>query len=315
MKRFAGRLVAVLLVTMMVVGMLSGAAFADEKKHVAMIPPAMTSPWYSAAINGAQEAADELGYELVTMAPPSENDYDGQVRIVEDLITGGIDGLMISAINAEAIVKAVKQANDAGIPVVIYNSLTELEGCEIYCYVGYEEYAGAMSMGDYLAEISGGEARIAILDGLPGDHTTYRKGGFSEACGKHEKMEIVAIEAADWDREKAMNVTTNILTADPTINAFFAESDEMALGAAQAVKAAGLTGKVWILSIDGNPNAVTAVKNGMITATFRSNPEGTGAIAMQQLDKAINGVPSEALKQVVTGQIVDISNAEQFPAE
>ena len=315
MKKFAGRLVAVLLVTMMIVGMISGTAFADEKKRVAMIPPAMTSPWYSAAINGAQAAADELGYELITMAPPSENDYDGQVRIVEDLITGGIDGLMISAINAEAIVKAVKQANDAGIPVVIYNSLTELEGCEIYCYVGYEEYAGAMSMGDYLAEISGGEARIAILDGLPGDHTTYRKGGFSEACGKHEKMEIVAIEAADWDREKAMNVTTNILTADPTINAFFAESDEMALGAGQAVKAAGLTGNVWILSIDGNPNAVTAVKNGTITATFRSNPEGTGEIAMRQLDKAINGIEAESLKQVVTGQIVDISNADQFPAE
>lgn len=315
MKKITGKLLAVLLVAVLLAGMLCGTAFADEKKRVAMIPPAMTSPWYAAAINGAKEAAETLGYELVTMAPPSENDYDGQVRIVEDLITGGIDGLMISAINAEAIVKAVKQANDAGIPVVIYNSLTELEGCEIYCYVGYEEYAGAKSMGDYLAEISGGAARIAILDGLPGDHTTYRKGGFSEACEAYEGMEIVVTEAADWDREKAMNVTTNILTADPTINAFFAESDEMALGAAQAVKAAGLTGQVWILSIDGNPNAVTAVKDGLITATFRSNPEGTGAIAMEQLDKAINGIESESLKQVVNGQIVDLSNAEQFPAE
>lgn len=313
MKRF-GKLVAVLLVVTLLLSVLGGAV-AEEKKRVAMIPPAMTSPWYASAIAGAQKAADELGYELVTMAPPSENDYDGQVRIVEDLITGGIDGLMISAINAEAIVQAIKQANDAEIPVVIYNSLTEIEGCEVYCYVGYEEQAGAASMGDYLAKISGGEARIAILDGLPGDHTTYRKNGFSEACANYEGMEIVAIEAADWDREKAMNVTTNILTADSTINAFFAESDEMALGAAQAVRAIGKTGEIWILSIDGNPNAVTAIKDGLLTASFSSNPEGTGEIAMQQLDKAINGEPAEALMQLVTGVIIDASNADQYPAE
>ncbi len=314
MKRFAGKLVAVLLVTVLALAMAGGAA-AEDTMRVAMIPPAMTSPWYASAIAGAQTVADELGYELITMAPASENDYDGQVRIVEDLVTGGIDGLMISAINAEAIVKAVKLANDAGIPVVIYNSLTELEGCDIYCYVGYEEQAGAYSMGEYLAQISGGSARIAILDGLPGDHTTYRKNGFSEACEGYEGMEIVAIEAADWDREKAMNVATNILTADPTVNAFFAESDEMALGAAQAVKSIGKTGEIWILSIDGNPNAVTAIKNGLVTASFSSNPEGTGEIAMQQLDKAIKGEPSESVLQLVTGVIIDLSNADEYPAE
>lgn len=312
MKNF-GRLMCTLLAVVLMLGMMTGAM--AEGKRVAMIPPAMTSPWYSSAIDGAKKVADELGYELVTMAPANENDYDGQVRIVEDLITGGIDGLMISAINAEAIVKAVKQANDAGIPVVIYNSLTELEGCDIYCYVGYEEQAGAYSMGEYLVDVSGGQARIAILDGLPGDHTTYRKNGFSEACNAVEGMEIVAIEAADWDREKAMNVTTNILTADPTINAFFAESDEMALGAAQAIKSVGKTGEIFVLSIDGNPNAVTAIKGGMLTASFSSNPEGTGEIAMQQLDKAIKGEPSESLKQLVTGVIIDASNADQFPAE
>ena len=86
-----------------------------DKKTIALVPPAMISPYYKSVISGAQEACDDLGYELKTLAPESESDYAAQVQIVEDMITQKVDGIILCAINSDAIVAAVKKANEADI--------------------------------------------------------------------------------------------------------------------------------------------------------------------------------------------------------
>ena len=92
-----------------------------EKKTVALVPPAMISPYYKSVISGAQEACDNLGYELKTLAPESESDYASQVQIVEDMITQKVDGIILCAINSDAIVAAVKKANEINVTIRQYH--------------------------------------------------------------------------------------------------------------------------------------------------------------------------------------------------
>ena len=147
------KLLALVLVMMMV---LSGAALADGK--LGFLPPAMTSPFYASCIEGATPVADALGYELVIMAPESEDDYATQTSMMEDFITQGVKGIAVCGINLDALIPAIKKANEAGVPVVMFNTITELDGVDVYAYSGYNQYNGGKKIADWVNEKTGGEA-------------------------------------------------------------------------------------------------------------------------------------------------------------
>jgi len=126
---------------------------------------------------------------------------------------------------------------------------------------------------------------------------------------KYPEIEVLASQPADWEREKAMNVAENILQAYPDIDLFYGVSDEMALGASQAALAAGK--KIFILGIDGNPNAVQAIKEGRLTATLGTNPRLMGAKIIETMNRFLNGEKVE--KFVVTETVVvDRTNADEY---
>jgi ribose transport system substrate-binding protein len=152
---------------------------------------------------------------------------------------------------------------------------------------------------------------VAIIEGLPSTFTTDRKGGFVDRIKeKYPGIEVVASQPGDWEREKSYNVAQNVLQSHPDVDMFYGLSDEMALGAARAVKEAGKKGVV-IVGIDGNPNAIEAVAKGDITATLGVNPGLIGQKAIETLDKAVKGKTSP--KKVVTDTvIIDKANYKQF---
>lgn len=285
----------------------------EESKKIALIPPAMISPYYKSVITGAQEACDKLGYELLILAPESESDYASQVQIVEDMITQQVDGLILCAINSDAIVSAVKKANEAEIPVVMFNTQNELASGEVACYVRYDQYEAGKKVCDFVAEQFGEDLKTAIIEGLPSDHTTERMGGFADkAKEKYPGIKVVASQAGDWEREKGMNATANILQANPDLDVIFALSDEMGLGAVQAVKEAGSDAKV--VSFDGNPNAVSSIKAGELTSTVSIGGPSTGSMCVEALKKIFAGEEVEPIVNVDT-EIVWAENADQFPSE
>lgn len=277
---------------------------------VAFVPPGMVSPFYAGVISGAMPAAVKLGYKFVIVAPERESDFAGQSRIIEDMVEKKVKGIAMCAINIEAVGTAVKKANAAKIPVVVFNSLIDLPSGEAYAYVGYDQRAGGAKVADYVNKVKNGKAKVAIIEGLPSTFTTDRKGGFVDQIKKYPGIQVVASQPGDWEREKSMNVATNMLQANPDIDVFYGLSDEMALGASQACKAAGKKG-VTIIGIDGNPNAIEAVAKGDITGTLGVNPDLIGAKAIETLDKAIKGQPSP--KKVVTDTvIIDKDNYKKF---
>ena len=289
---------------------LAAPALSLAKSEIAFVPPGMVSPFYAGVISGAKPAAKKLGHDFVIVAPERESDFAGQAKIVEDMVERKVAGIALCAINIEAVGSSVKKANAAKIPVVIFNSLIDLPSGDVFAYVGYDQRAGGAKVADYVNKVKGGKAKVAIIEGLPSTFTTDRKGGFVEEIKKYPGIQVVASQPGDWEREKSMNVAQNILQAHPDVDVFYGLSDEMALGASQACKAAGKKG-VTIIGIDGNPNAIDAVGKGDLTATLGVNPDLIGAKAIETLDKAVKGQPAD--KKVVTDTvIIDKANFQQF---
>lgn len=287
------------------------AAVADMGE-IAFIPPAMESPFYAATIEGAKPAAEKLGYKLLVLSPEKPDDYAGQVKIIEDMVQKKVKGIAICAHDDKAIVTAVLKANEANIPIVIFNSLTDLPGGKVYAYSGYDQATGAAKIAEWINRVKNGSANVAVLQGLPGFHATERTRGFVDKVKEFPGIKIIGMQPADWAREKGMNVAQNMLQANPEINVFYGQNDESALGAAQACKQLGKT-DILTVGIDGNPNAMEAIKKGELSATLYVNPVGIGATAIQLLADAISGKPAPANNKIAVDTIVvDGSTVDQY---
>ena len=130
------------------------------------------------------------------------------------------------------------------------------------------------------------------------DNGEQRKGGALKAFGEYPDIKIVASQSANWETEQALNVTTNILTANPNIKAIFAANDNMAIGAVTAVENAGLAGKVLVSGYDGIPLAIEYVKQGKMQNTIDQLPKKQVAVAIEHALKQINKQPIPAVYYV-----------------
>jgi len=284
-------------------------------KTIAIVPPGLISPFHVQVDQGATIAASIPGVFLYHPAPPRETDFAEQVRIVEDLISRKVDAISVSAIGNEAIVPAVKKANAAGIPFFIHNSLEKLPGGKVKAYIGYNQRKGGRMMGLYAAKLLKKGGKVLILEGVPGYHTRERKAGFLEGikASRNRRIKVVGSQPADWERSKAMTVTENFLQREPNLALVFGCSDEMALGAAAAAKSHGKTG-IYFLGIDGNPNAIEAIRKGDMTATLGVYPKKMGQAVVETIMKVLNGKKVPLIVETPM-EVVSADNAGAYMAK
>ncbi len=271
----------------------------------------MISPYYALTIKGAEAGAKKEGYSLRPISPERETDYAGQVRIVEDMVTEGVDGIAICAINADAISAAVRKANEANIPVIVFNSLTDLPNCKVEAYVGYDQRRCGRTIVDFVAKKLNGKGNIAIIEGLPGYHTNERAGGIRDRIAeKYPDLKIVATQPGDWEREKGMNAAQNMLISHPEIDAFIGLSDEMALGAVQAARQAGREDLI-IVGNDGNPSAVESIREGRLTGSCYTYPHINGLLAIDAFKEIFeNGLTKKIWE--VDMVVINAENVEEI---
>jgi ribose transport system substrate-binding protein len=284
----------------------------SEKKTVAFIPPGMVSPFYAQTIEGAKEQAQKEGFDIKVLAPQREDDFAGLLKIVEDVITQKVDAIAICTTDDKTMAAAIKKANDAKIPVVVFNSLSEIEGTDVYAYVGYDQRKAGAQAAEYLGtKLKDKQFNVAILEGLPGVFTDNRKGGFVDEAKKYSNIKIVATQPADWEREKGMNVATNLYQANNSINMFYGLSDEMAIGAAQAARSANIKDAVTV-GIDGNPATLDSIAAGETTATIYTNPKEMGKEAVVDCGKAIKGEKMDNKIDEIKTIVVDKDNLSEY---
>jgi len=266
-----------------------------DKPTVALVLKTLNHPFFVDMRRGAQEAADRLGVTLQVQAAEREIDVEKQMQIVENLIQTGIQALCITPSGSREIVSALVKAKNARVPIVVVDTRVDAKaaadaGVKTETFVGSDNYAGGKLAGEYLVKASGGKARVAVLEGIPGHETgDSRLRGFRDAVKASPDISIVASQPANWERDQGFNVFQNMLQAHPDIDSIFACSDLMALGALEAISAAHRTGSIKVVGFDALDDAKKAIGEGTMAASVAQFPAEMGRVAIESAVKVIRG--------------------------
>ena len=272
-----------------------GSAAKSAQPTIALVVKTLNNPFFIDMQRGAEEAAKKLGVNLVVQAADREVDVERQMQIIENLIERKVSALCITPSGSREIVPVIVKANKAGIPVLIVDTRADEKalaaaGGKIATFIGSDNYDGGKLAGEFIAAKLGGQGTIAVLEGIPGHETgDSRLRGFREAVAKFPGLKIVASQPANWERDQGFNVFQNILQANPSITALVACTDLMALGATEAIAAAGKTGKVIVVGFDAQPEARDAIKKGTMSATVAQFSARMGATAVEYAHKLLTG--------------------------
>jgi ribose transport system substrate-binding protein len=236
----------------------------------------LNNPFFISVKEGIVELAEDKGSEVKVL--DAQDDTSKQSNDIDDLIQQGVDILLINPVDSAAVAPAVEAANGAGIPVITIDRSSE--GGEVVTLVASDNVEGGKIAAEYIEEISGENAKVAELEGIPGASATNERGeGFNDYA--NDKLDVVDKQTASFDRAKGLTVMENMLQSNPEIEAVFAQNDEMALGAIQAIRAAGKTGEVQVVGFDGTDDGLDAIEAGTLSATVAQRPEEMGKLAMQ----------------------------------
>ncbi|OOQ50680.1 D-ribose ABC transporter substrate-binding protein [Proteus mirabilis] len=259
-------------------------ANALAKESIALVISTLNNPFFVTMKDSAQKEADKLGYDLIVL--DSMDNPAKELANVQDLTVKGTRLMLINPTDSDAVGNAVLMANKAKIPVVTLDRVAN-KG-EVVSHVASDNRLGGKMAGDYIAEKVGNDAKVIQLEGISGTSASRERGeGFKQAVDAH-KLNILASQPADFDRTKGLNVMQNLLTANPAVQAVFAQNDEMALGALRALQTAGRT-DVLVVGFDGTNDGIKAVNRGVLGATIAQRPDQIGIIGIQTADKILKG--------------------------
>lgn len=279
-----GRLgiITLVLVALTAVPMATTAApnsQADEQLTIAFSVPGLNFPFFVHMVNLAEQQATELGnIEFIPL--DGQNQAPKQTADMEAMITQGVDGIVISPIDVQAMVPALQQVVDAGIPVVTVDR--NVTGVETLAHVGADNVRGGEIQGEYVLSLFPDGAEIFELLGQPGASPAIdRDQGLKNVLGGQEAVQIIFEQTANFARDQAITVVESGLGANPNPDAIVCANDDMAFGAAEAAAAAGLD--VPIIGFDALPEALIAIQQGTMDATIEQFPGLQSATALQIL--------------------------------
>ena len=310
---FAGRLLAVAVLSSLSLAMPLSQAHADDAKpKVALVMKSLANEFFLTMEDGAKAYQKEHAgeFELVSNGIKDETDSGNQIRIVEQMIVSGVNALVIAPADSKALVPVVKKAMDAGITVVnIDNRLDPdvLKSKNLSVpFVGPDNRKGARLVGEYLAKekLKAGD-QVGIIEGVSTTtNAQQRTAGFKDAM-EAAQIKIVSVQSGDWEIAKGNAVAASMLNAHPELKALLAGNDSMALGAVSAVRAAGKAGQVQVVGYD-NINAIKPMlKDGRVLATADQYAAKQAVFGIEAALKMLKGEKPE----------VDADNVIQTPVE
>ncbi|WP_133514451.1 ABC transporter substrate-binding protein [Halanaerobium saccharolyticum] len=241
------------------VSVFSGVSFAqdDDQISIGMSFQEMNNEYFIVMREALESAAKSIGAEV--MYTDARHDVNKQISDVQDMVTKGIDILLLNPADSVGAEAAVQYAKDQGVYVIAIDA--QAEG-PIDAFVGSKNYDAGYKAGQEMAKDLNGEGKVAILDGIPVVPILERVEGFRAAISEYPDIEIVDVQNGQQERSKAMSVTENMMQANPDLDAIFSVNDTGALGSLAAIKSANEDIKLY--SVDGHPEAIEAILNGDI---------------------------------------------------
>ncbi|AEA69665.1 putative ribose ABC transporter, periplasmic component [Pseudomonas brassicacearum subsp. brassicacearum NFM421] len=290
----------------------SGAALADLKIGVSMSQ--FDDTWLTYLRESMDKKAKSLPDGVTLQFEDARSDVVKQLSQVESFISQKVDALIVNPVDTAATQRITKAAVAAGIPLVYVNRRPDdpklPEG--VVTVASDDLEAGRMQM-QYLADKMGGKGDIVILLGdLANNSTTNRTKGVKEVLAKYPGIKIEQEQTGTWSRDKGMTLVNDWLTQGRDFNAVVSNNDEMAIGAAMALKQAGTKkGSVLIAGVDGTPDGLNAIKKGEMTVSVFQDAKGQ---ADGSIDTAVKMVKKQPVEQSVwvPYRLITPENVDQF---
>ena len=271
---------------------------------IAVFTKNRSNPAYAAARLGADRVAARMGARVTHYVPDKPDDVDQQQALVARAIEEQPDAVVFVPVHATAMSDSVRKLEAAGIPVVNY--LNRLAHGRFVTFVGSDDFQLGRHIAAYLFRHIGGKGDIVILEGVPAAVTSQeRMRGFHDAVSETPGIRVLASRAADYQQETARRVTAELLAALPRIDGMLCANDVMALGAIEALEAAGR--RAPLVGVNALPEAIAAIKSGKLLATVSFDAMHISSIATEA---AIRHLRGERIRReiLLPAEIVDGSN-------
>ncbi|UNX54229.1 D-ribose ABC transporter substrate-binding protein [Georgenia sp. TF02-10] len=263
----------------------------------------LNNPFFVSLRDGAQDAADEAGVELIVT--DGRDDATQQADQVANFQTQQLDAVLINPVDSDAAGPIVAPLVQSDVPVIAVDRA--VNGAEVSTLVASDNVEGGRLAAQALAEAIGEEGQVIVLQGVAGTSASRERGqGFDEGIADYPNIEVVAKQPADFDRAQGLDVATNLLQANPDVVGIFAENDEMALGAVQALgDRAGQD--VFVVGFDATEDGQAAVEAGTMFATIAQQPEDLGRAAVEA---ALDLLDGEDVEETISVPVVAVRQGD-----
>jgi ribose transport system substrate-binding protein/D-allose transport system substrate-binding protein len=316
-NRSARRVAAVAAVGGLTLALAACQGGSSTGEGIAAVVKGLDNPFFQTMQSGIETQASEGGTEVTVQAANSITDTTGQADKLNSLAGQQFKCFIVNPITGTNLIQGVAALSAKNIPIVnidspIDESAAKAANARIATYIGTDNTGAGTQAAQQMAKLLPQGGTVAMIGGTAGDVTSgERLDGFT--AGVPGNIQIVQTVAADWERQQALTKANDIMTAYPGLSGFFVANDDMGLGVAQAIANRGKTGQIRVISVDGNKDALDAVKSGGIDAVVAQFPYVIGAMGVEACQAAIAGksLPArvDAPVQVVTKENVDAALA------
>ncbi|MBN1478642.1 D-ribose ABC transporter substrate-binding protein [candidate division KSB1 bacterium] len=290
----------------------SGPKTDDTPAHIAIVISTLNNPWFVVLGESAKQRAEELGYEAAIF--DSQNDNAKEADHFENIIAAGYKAILFNPTDADGSISNVEKAKKAGIPTFCMDREINSNTAAVTQILS-DNYTGCVALGEYFVKKLNKKGRYVELLGLVGDNNTWnRSRGFHSVVDNYPDLKMVAQQSADFDRNKAMEVMESILQAHPDIDAVFCGNDAMAMGAYQAIAAAGKAQHVMVFGFDGARDVIDSIRDGKIVATGMQFPKIMARKTAEFADEYIRGRRDFEQKIPIAVELVTRENIKKYAA-
>jgi len=287
---------------------------AKKELTFAVIPKADVFTFWPTVRRGAEAACMELGVKMLWRGAKDETSVTDEIQIVELMIGKKVDGIVLAPQSDTALVQVVEKAVAAGIPVVVIDS--GLKSDKQLSFVATDNYQGGVTGAERLAEVIGEKGKVALIKNIPGSASTEeREAGFRDTIKKFPDIRLADERDAMGNATKANEVVTTILSKHDDLAGIFTANEPGAIGALNAVKLAGKTGKVKVVGFDASPTLIKGIRDGALDSTIVQDPFQMGYRGVKILHDHLQGkeVPKKDLPaaKLVTKENLDSAEIQK----
>ncbi|MDZ4392291.1 ABC transporter substrate-binding protein [Cypionkella sp.] len=266
----------------------SGAAFAQDKLYIPLVSKGFQHQFWQAVKAGADKAAAEFGVEVTFEGPDTEAQVDKQMDMLAAALAKKPAAIGFAALDSQAATPLLKQAQEAGIPIIAFDSGVDSDIPATT--VTTDNLAAASLAADKMAELIGGAGKVALVvhDQTSRTGIDRRDGFVNQVAAKYPDIEIVDIQYGGGDQLQSTEITKAILTAHPDIKGIFGANEGSAIGVLNAIRETGTKGVV-VIGYDSGKLQKDAIRAGEMAGAITQSPVGIGYETVKAAIAAING--------------------------